>query len=121
MEQKTPNEMTPLEAAEKLEHLVNNDYVNYDDAIEAMRVGSKLVRQIAAGELRPVVHAHWIPVAKECYDVTDDEQYPAYKYCSHCEISQKWPDHFKHCPECGALMDESDMRQTQGGKDDSHE
>ena len=26
-----------------------------------------------------------------------------------------------HVPSCGALMDESDMCQTQGGKDDSHE
>jgi hypothetical protein len=49
-----PN-LTPLEAAKTLEHLANVDYVDYDDAIEAMRVGSKFLRAIAAGEYKQVI------------------------------------------------------------------
>jgi len=109
------NEMTAEKAQEALNTLEKIADATFPHFNKSMQLPISILRRVASGELAEVVHAHWIPVAKECYDITDDEQYPAYKYCSHCKISQKWPDHFNHCPNCGA-----DMRQTEDGKDDSH-
>ena len=72
-------------------------WVNLDDCVE-----------ISAGEMRfypvellgdvyeevaPVVHAHWI-----------DTLY-GWK-CSNCKEEQEYTLYLKHCPNCGAKMDE---------------
>lgn len=106
--------MTLLEAAERLKDIKEQmlDNISFDDAHTLDYVASMLHR-IAAGEYKPVVHAHWIP-GKAVYGEVD--------ICSRCGDYFKKPHEiFKSCPNCSALMDEFDMRQMQNGKDDSHE
>jgi len=109
------NEMTPLKAAENLENGIKNFEMNMPISAEecirrdTIQFAASVLRRVASSELAEVVHAHWIPVKKECYDITDDDEYPQWEYCSNCKISQKFQQ--KYCPNCGALMD---------GKDDSN-
>ena len=121
------NEMTAGEAAEILEALPNNsdEYKQYVEVnpnyilvspycLRAFKVAAAILRRVASGELAEVKHAHWV-----------------YKNngwrCSNCEnLADFWSmsaaQHLgTSCPYCNALMDKSDMRQTQDGKDDSHE
>lgn len=75
---------------------------------------ASILRRVASGELRSVVHAHWIPDSSNpgndpliATAIFENWQFR----CSHCGdkiIGSK----SKHCGKCGALMD---------GKDDSHE
>lgn len=111
-----PNEMTPLEAAEKLEEMAEISKNRsalvlgvHDDIV--FEIASSYLRKIAAGEYKPVVHAHWIK-----RDIFGEDPLG----CSNCHNSVSVFG-YEICPSCGALMDESDMRQTQDGKDDSHE
>ncbi|HEX3018590.1 MAG TPA: hypothetical protein VHP31_12170 [Caproicibacter sp.] len=114
-----PNEMTPLEAAETLEDIAAvSDLKAVDGArsglvnlskndASSLRVIASMLRQIAAGELRPVIHAHWkgqsSNVGYRCV---------VHFACSNCgyEIADDETVN-KLCPNCGALMD---------GKEDSH-
>lgn len=97
-------DLTPLEVAETLE--LHAPWVGgtYRDA---MLKAAADERQIAAGELRPVIHAYWkgqsSNVGYRCV---------VHFACSNCgyEIADDETVN-KLCPSCGALMD---------GKDDSH-
>lgn len=113
-----PNEMTPLEAAERLKKVYDESLTSdwkpnvYDQ--NALRYSASTMRQISAGELIPVIHAHWNYTSspnEDCMGGTHDVI-----ECSHCK--EDYGAEYDYCPSCGALMDESDMRQTQGGKDD---
>jgi hypothetical protein len=88
------SDLTPLEAAERLKDIKEQmlDNILFDDA-HALDYAAYYLRAIAAGEYKPVVHAHW----KQSSSIYNLE-----------------------CSNCGAIMDESEMRQTDG-KDDSHE
>lgn len=113
-----PNEMTAGEAAEILNHLANCDYVDYDNALEAMRYAASILRRVASGELAEVVHANLIPeyIKKQ---IDEHDYFGNFLYtkkvkkligyrCSNCGA---WcTEKQKYCT-CGALM---------GGKDDSH-
>ena len=139
-----PNEMTPLEAAEillpcNLEQL-NERILNLGVGIaqmseqDSIRVHKSFLvsvlgymeellavrNKIAAGEYKPVIHAHWKEVEPghdvlyECsncgriistsWGCCEDEDT---KGCNGCDPTEEW----LCCPTCHALMD---------GKDDSH-
>ena len=109
-------EMTPLEAAEKLEEVYNNcsekysrrvsDNPEFERYLSAVRVAASLCRKIAAGEYKQVVHAHWIGG----YAHKDNVWAYTQLKCSNCHNTVTGGT-TKYCPSCGALMDE---------KDDSH-
>jgi hypothetical protein len=134
-------DLTPLEAAEKLEE-DKDDYLcsrcAYQGLIDCKGtcratapydVAISYLRKIASGEYAPVVHAYWKEV-EPGHDVLFE--------CSNCGriISTSWgscededtngnngcdpTDEWLSCPTCNAIMDESDMNQTQAGKDDFH-
>ena len=97
-----PNEMTPLEAAEIIER-GDCGQRRYDAEDMAIR----LLRAIAAGEYKPVVHAHWRHYKRSYiipYDGIDEYQ------CSNCGCRRSARS--KYCKDCGAVMD---------GKEDKNE
>ena len=52
-----------------------------------------MVREYPTEDVAPIVHAHWIDTL--------------YGWaCSNCEEEQEYTLFLKHCPECGAKMDE---------------
>ena len=102
--------MTSIEIVENLEYQYRHTISMPDIDRKTLQLAATYMRKIAAGELKPMVHAHWIPCTKECYDITDDEQYPAYKYCSHCKMCYKWAERFNYCPFCGAPMDKKENK-----------
>lgn len=79
-------DLTPLEAAEKLESLATEaDSIEPEKYggtklvdvtfhvpgdIKALRYSASLCRKIAAGELKPVIHARWV---MRPFDVTNDK------------------------------------------------
>lgn len=94
-------DLTPLEAAKKHTEIARNlEYSQTGEAFfQAIHDAANDERQIAAGELRPVVHAKSVFVNNGKVE----------RWCSRCNhIIPKYAD---WCPFCGALMD---------GKDDSH-
>ncbi|MFA5659125.1 MAG: hypothetical protein WC900_07560 [Oscillospiraceae bacterium] len=118
------NEMTAGEAAEILNHLANTDYVDYDNALEAMRYSASILRRVASGELAEVVHGHAVLKHRHIgsYKYADcpecraeiEIEHPVecdIPYCSNC--GAQLAESFQNvCPRCGAILD---------GKDDSHE
>lgn len=96
----------------------STDTEYYSKQAAALDFAASILCRVGSGELLEVVHGQWVSVKKECYDITDEDEYPSWKYCSNCKTSQRHQSNY--CPSCGALMDESDMRQTQDGKDDRH-
>lgn len=114
-------DLTPLEATEKLEEVYKScsekysrrvsDNPEFEKYLSAVRIATSYLRQIAAGEYAPVVHAYWIH--KDCNGApTENHEAVVYAECSNCgheicNIDQETAT----CPSCGALM----------GKDDSHE
>ncbi|MCY1715210.1 hypothetical protein [Caproiciproducens galactitolivorans] len=117
-------DLTPLEAAEMLEDIaVVSDLKAVDgkrsgvvkigrvDA-EDLRIAASYLRKIAAGEYKPVVHAHWKLVS-------ESTQCDLVK-CTHCGRSiavarnvplDEWRAAKPYCDQCGALMN---------GKSDDH-
>jgi ribosomal protein S27AE len=102
--------MTPLEAAEIIER-GDCGQCRYDAENTAIR----LLRAIAAGEYKQVVHAVW----------AESNQNNSYSCrlikCSNCGETHivpytipldEWAKNRNYCGSCGSLMD---------GKDDSHE
>lgn len=84
--------------AHRFEHC-GNRVVPADDIDKALEI----VRRVAAGEYKPVIHAHWEVdefghKCSACGEYVNDDTYE-----NEC---------LTHCLNCGALMD---------GKDDSHE
>ncbi|CAB1243686.1 protein of unknown function [Ruminococcaceae bacterium BL-6] len=110
-----PNEMTAAEAAEIIEKLIpdiENDMTIYAYESEALHTAASYLRKIAAGEYKPVVHAHWELVSEgaQCNLVK----------CTHCGRSiavarnvplDEWRAAKPYCDQCGALMN---------GKSDDH-
>ena len=96
-----PNEMTPLEAAEKLEWIAKiaetDAYICTQDSVPFLKQTASLLRAIAAGKYKRVVHAH---IVGRGWDL----------HCSNCGASADIGNDY--CPDCGARMD---------GKDDGHE
>jgi len=122
------NEMTAGEAAECLEFLKSYIPEESDKFIEsALEYAASILRRVASGELAEAVHANLIPEYIE-KQIDEHDYFGNYLYtkkvkkligyrCSNCGA---WcTEKQKYCT-CGALMGESDMCQTQGGKDDSH-
>lgn len=117
-------EMTPLEAAETLEDIAAvSDLKAVDGArsglvnlskndASSLRVIASMLRKISAGEYKQVVHGHWIDRTerhgKVCFE------------CSSCGAQNSGGIDL-YCYACGAFMYAPVMRQTQAGKDDSHE
>ena len=62
--------------------------------------------KIAAGEYKPVIHAHW-KIVNDFVDIGDGK----HAECSNCGYEVDPYSITKGCPNCRALMD---------GKDDSH-
>ena len=108
-------DLTPLEAAEKLENTAKwlDDKEDFGCGQDAMLFAASYLRKIASGEHAPVVHAHWI---------FGSTQGHSWMKCSNCLVSQSGQTAtFTYCPSCGARMDEiPDMGILQDGKDDSH-
>ena len=95
-------EITPLEAAEKLEIVKEMSFSSYAKLIQP---AIDYLHKIANGEYRQVVHGYW-----EHRSYID-------QYCSVCGESPdreqgETPPEYDICPYCGAVMD---------GKDESHE
>ena len=116
-----PNEMTPQEIAERLESISSDansmqpekcGYYNLVDVtlhipkdIKALKQAASILRRVASGELKPVVHGRWIKKynsGSQNYD--SDENW--YYTCSKCGGNLNCTTKF--CPHCSALM---------GGKD----
>jgi hypothetical protein len=120
-------EMTPLEAAETLEDIAAVSDLKAVDGkrsgvakigridAEGLRYAASLLRAIAAGEYKQVVHAVW----------AESNQNNSYSCrlikCSNCGETHivpytipldEWAKNRNYCGSCGSLMD---------GKDDSHE
>jgi hypothetical protein len=106
-------EMTPAEAAEKLEEL-SAELAKQAETWKQMvcLVAASYLRAIAAGEYKQVVHGRW--VHKDCDGApTENHEAIVYAECSNCgHTIHNVDQEAEHCPHCGALMD---------GKDDSHE
>jgi len=116
-------DFTPLEAAEKLESLIDYAGDTLDDALKfnlrkVVDTTASYLRAIAAGEYKPVVHARWKLVSEgaRCNLVK----------CTHCgrliAVARNVPlDEWRaakpYCDQCGALMHKSDMGILQDGKD----
>jgi hypothetical protein len=109
-------DMTPLEAAEKLEDIaVVSDLKAVDgkrsgvvkigrvDA-EDLRIAASYLRKIAAGEYKPVVHAHWNYTSRPNEDCMGGSH--GVIECSHCK--EDYGVEYDYCPSCGALMDGKD-------------
>lgn len=61
-----------------------------------------------AGELRPVVHAHWV-TDNYGYALLNEEgntMYLAGVLCSHCHVTGQ--TNWNYCPNCWAIMDEKE-------------
>lgn len=96
-------EMTPQDIADCLETITERRETNKMQETVAMQAAN-YIRRIANGELRPVVHAHWIAY-KRSYVIP----YPGideYK-CSNCGCRRSVKS--KYCKDCGALMDEKEI------------
>jgi predicted amidophosphoribosyltransferase len=101
------SDMTPLEAAEKLEKYQQDEFCETCvhhicksckgpcKSVAPFIAAASYLRAIAAGEYKRVVHAH---ITGHGYDL----------HCSNCGASADIGDDY--CKSCGALMD---------GKDDS--
>ena len=86
--------MTAAEAAEIIER-GDCGKRRYDAEDTAVR----LLRAIAAGEYKRVVHAHW--EQKDC------SKWPICSNCGKPTLSRGYcPAHSNYCPSCGARMDE---------------
>ena len=87
------NEMTAGEAAEELCRISRAF-----DTTGACSYAASILRAIAAGEYKQVVHAHWI---KRPFPHIGGEL-----RCSHCNgIFSTELYRYNYCPSCGALMD----------------
>lgn len=100
-------EMTPLEAAQRIEehNLIHSRKEPHAFFItQSLNLAASLLRKIASGEYAPVVHGRWV------YSRTESEF--SVSKCSVCrkerfaisEVVTKG----KFCPSCGALMDGKD-------------
>ena len=127
-------DLTPLEAAEI------TSYENWANRLailaipepcskdrDALLAAASILRKIAAGKYKQVVHAHLIPeYIYEEEDVKDyfgnflytrkNKRLLGYR-CSHCKAFCSQDQNY--CKDCGALMDKSDMGILQDGKDGS--
>ena len=77
---------------------------------EVKNVAASILRRVASGELRPVVHAHWIPDSSNpdndpLIAMTIEAKMPL--RCSYCG-GKFIGSESKYCGDCGALMDEKD-------------
>lgn len=90
-------EMTPLEAAERLERKAEL----FPGMADLLLYAASYLHKIASGEYAPVIHGRWIK-----RDIFSEDPLE----CSNCGNSVSVYG-YSHCPSCGALMD---------GKDDSH-
>ena len=109
------NEMTAEEAAEILENMAEKDFQSDGAHFEAdeniaINYAASILRRVASGELRPVVHAHWIPDSSNpdndpLIAMTIEAKMPL--RCSYCG-GKFIGSESKYCGDCGALMDEKD-------------
>lgn len=85
-------EMTPLEAAERLKDL-SAELAKQPETWKQMAclIAVSYLHQIAGGEIKEVVNGAWIK----------NEDKPM--HCSHCKTNN--PDDTDFCPHCGARMD----------------
>ncbi|WP_195200536.1 hypothetical protein [Faecalispora jeddahensis] len=104
-------EITPLEAAEKLEYVYmscSEKYsrrapdsqrdTDFEYYLQAVRCAASYLRKIASGEYAPVVHGRWI------------ESDTGWYHCSNCgdscgALGDETPYKSERCPLCGAVMD----------------
>lgn len=117
-----PNEMKAEEAAKGLESYAGG-FVSAK-AQKTLLLAASILRRVASGELAEVKHAHWKQVHWKGWDGDPDEgTHPECSNCGEMPLLNGCEDYEESpcCPYCGAIMDESDMRQTQDGKEDSHE
>jgi len=99
-------DLTPLEAAEHLQRFIDyaGDVLNGELKVNLCKVVDttiSMLRQISTGELKLVVHAHWL-------NETIRPEYPEFYtgICSNCGTLQN--SEGQYCRECGALMDENE-------------
>ena len=126
------SEITAAETAKKLETMGELIWKNNDVGIflftrkdaEVLNAALSYMRRFASGELAEVKHAHWKQVHWKGWDGDPDEgTHPECSNCGEMPLLNGCEDYEESpcCPYCGAIMDGSDMRQTQDGKEDSHE
>lgn len=76
--------------------------VELRDVIQALRQA-----EAQTGEVAPVVHARWIPIAggagAECENC--GEYYDSTGACDLMEGFRLFAKFYRHCPNCGAKMD----------------
>ena len=115
------SDITATEAAEILEHEATIDNAahyfqnptmakNTIKRVNVYNYAASMFRKIAAKELKPVVHAHWINTG---YENSTGNIYR----CSYCEkiynpekkaVEQtRQSEKPQFCPACGAIMDEN--------------
>ena len=92
-------EMSATEAAEVLDSL-NNSLLS-GNTTEALNCAVSVLRKVAAGELREVVHGEW--TIKQ--DMRDRAGLFIRIVCSNCGLQTG--EKSKYCPLCGALMEDS--------------
>ena len=78
--------------------------------ISALSIATSVLRQVAAGELREVVHEKW--TIKQ--DMEDREGLFIRIVCSNCGLLTGEKSFY--CPNCGALMDGRDGRDGSDGQ-----
>jgi hypothetical protein len=129
------SELTPQKIAENLDDLAKSIDISSgglfnslpkikSELISSLRSAAADERRIASGELKPVVHAHWIDTdfinsTGEIYECSNCHKFynPAKKAIS----LGRQEENPAYCSRCGALMDETRDGNSRNGKDDSNE
>lgn len=116
-------EMTPLEAAKKLESMAcdasgivpeksgNKQLVDITlhvpSDIKVLRFAASYLRKIASGEYAPVVHGRW-----ENPTISETNFKNPYYFCSNCGNAVRPKKQSKYCSFCGAVMDGKEQEVT---------
>lgn len=103
--------LTPLKIAKDLEFIVDAQRIysigskaDSDELYHSLELAASYLRAIAAGEYKPVVHAHWNYTSRPNEDCMGGSH--GVIECSHCK--EDYGAEYDYCPSCGALMDGKD-------------
>lgn len=119
----TPQEIAEIfleTANDASTHVAEGNYTDLaadEKLYESLRSAASILRKIAAGEYKQVVHGRWIHTSRQ-----NEDGMGGWHDVIECSICKENHDfEYDYCPSCGALMDEPATGIIQDGKDDSHE